>query len=408
MLTHRFVYPPNRGDRIRSYNLLKVLSEHYRVTLACTTDEPISPAERQHAHEFCESVLIVSLHRGVRLLSAAAATIRGGSLTAGMFHSHRLWKQIQRQQQSQPFDVVLVFCSSMFPYVDNCSFEETPVIVDLVDVDSAKWTQMGHESGWSKRPIYRMESNRVRKLEQRIADRANAVALVSDQEADLFRRTVTTATTPVRGVSNGVDTEYFAPPLSTRTPTTARNRSEAICLVFTGVLDYAPNVEGIVWFCREVLPQLPPQLEIQLSIVGRRPNARVLALDNMPQVEVVGEVPDVRPYLHRADIAISPLKLARGIQNKVLEAMACGLPVILSRPSAEGITAESEREFVIADTVDQWCHAITRLGQDGAARTRIGAAARDLVVDQYSWPARLAGLVDLLSEQIEPTPPARQ
>ena len=395
MLTHRFVYPPNRGDRIRSYNLLKVLSEHYRITLACPLDEPVSDDEQQHARSYCETLLIAALQRSGRLFNAATSTLRGESLTAGMFYSRQLWNQVQQQQRLQPFDVVLVFCSSMFSYVDNPLFEGTPVIVDLVDVDSVKWTQMAQQSSWCNR-IYRLEANRVRKLEQRIAERASAVALVSDQEAELFRRTVTPAAR-VRGVSNGVDTEYFAPP-----PTPGRTPlAPAVSLVFTGVLDYAPNVEGIVWFCREVLPQLPPQLDVQLAIVGRRPSARVLALDRLPQVEVVGAVPDVRPYLHRADIAISPLKLARGIQNKVLEAMACGLPVIATRPSAEGIDAQPDAEIVIADTAQEWRHALEQLAHDAPTRARIGAAARDLVMNRYSWPARLAGLVDLLNEKID-------
>ncbi|TWU29135.1 glycosyltransferase [Novipirellula artificiosorum] len=477
MLTHRFVYPPNRGDRIRSYNLLRVLSDHYRITLACTADEPVSTADRSHVDTFCESVIVAPLSRGGRLLAAATSAGRGCSLTAGMFHHSGLQKSIESEQRSNPFDAVLVFCSSMFPYVDNPLFKDTRMIVDLVDVDSAKWSQMGQESTWIKRPIYRFEANRVRQLEQRIADRADAVVLVSDREADLFRRCVNT-NTPIIGVSNGVDTDFFVP----RHPNAAdpkRKRSvksevksvkpEQSCssftlhsspfkLLFTGVLDYAPNVEGIDWFCRQVLPTLnasptsseqvgvqasaaqeqaatqasaaqeqaatqasaaqeqaatqpsavpltpslphstTPHLPFTLTIVGRRPNAKVQDLATLPGVNLVGEVPDVRPYLHGADIAISPLKLARGIQNKVLEAMASELPVVLTTQSAEGIDAISSQHFVIANTVDQWHTAITELANNKDVRTRMAQAARDLVVNEYSWPARLSEFVKLLSK----------
>ncbi|WP_197171205.1 glycosyltransferase [Novipirellula aureliae] len=434
-LTHRFVYPPNRGDRIRSYNLLRVLSENHRVTLACTNDEEVSKNDHEHVQEFCESVIIAPLNRIIRLAGAAAAVARGRSLTEGMFHSRSLSKSIAQQQRSNPFDAVLVFCSSMFPYVDTPLFSDTRMIVDLVDVDSAKWSQMGQESTWSKRPIYRFEANRVRKLEQRIADRADAVALVSEKEADLFRNSIRTDT-PIIGISNGVDTDFFFPlarqagnkrslkgeqrSLKYEAPPNSQHLAPhsqlpTLSLIFTGVLDYKPNVEGIDWFCRQILPTLnasprlshsptpsllPPPLPISLTIVGRRPNAKVRDLAKLPGVNLVGEVPDVRPYLHGADIAISPLKLARGIQNKVLEAMASGLPVIATTQSAEGIDAQPGEELIIADTPEQWVHAIRELGHLRSQRKVIGRQARDYVVSQFSWQARLRHFDTLLEQPI--------
>lgn len=403
MLTHRFPYPPNRGDRIRSYNLLRVLSEEFRVTLCSTTDEPISPHDLAHVQSLCESVLVAPLGRYQRTCRGLKSFAIGKSLTEGMFASPNLSRHIKRCHQQRPFDAVLVFCSSMYPYVDNQAFDGTPTVVDLVDVDSQKWRQMSRESHFHKKFLYAAESTRVQRLEQRIADRASAVSLVSEAEAELFRQT-TAVTKPTYGISNGVDTEYFSPP-SAATCLASRRLQHAtrLSLVFTGVLDYAPNVDGMVWFCRQVLPQLSREVDFQLSIVGRRPCRRILDLDAIPGVDVVGEVPDVRPYLRRADVAISPLKLARGIQNKVLEAMAMGLPVVLSPQSAEGIGAVSGNEFLIADSVDQWCTTLHALAADLNARTRIAEAARQLVCSEFSWPTRLACFVSLLESSIQST-----
>ncbi|EMI44597.1 TIGR03087 family PEP-CTERM/XrtA system glycosyltransferase [Rhodopirellula sp. SWK7] len=405
MLTHRFPYPPNRGDRIRSYNLLRVLSQRFRMTLGCTADEAVAVGEREHLASLCDEVFVADLAPYRRLASAGKSVVFGGSLTEGMFASNALSRQVVDWHAERPFDAVLIFCSSMFPHVDNKAFAGTPKIVDLVDVDSLKWQQMSRESRLLKRLVYAIESRRVQKLEQRIAEQATAVALVSDSEAELFRLRVN-AKTPVFGISNGVDTDYFRPamprPISPSPRLPLSPTSRPLRLVFTGVLDYRPNVEGLLWFCRQVMPQMRGRLDVQLSIVGRRPCRQVFELGTLPGVTVVGEVPDVRPSLHNADIAISPLKLARGIQNKVLEAMACGLPVVLTPQSAEGIDAESGKEFWIADSVDQWCGALAELAADSNRRQSMGEAARNLVKAEYSWSARMADFVSVIDSQFGP------
>lgn len=394
MLTHRFPYPPNSGDRIRSYNLLRFLAERYRVSLGCTIDEPVSDEQLEHLNEICEQVYTAPLGGLARKAHAVAAFARGKSLTEGMFRSSALQDRVLRWQYREPFDAAVVFCSSMFPYVDHPDFHSTPNIVDLVDVDSEKWQQMSRESVVGKRLLFGLEAKRVRKLERRIADRATSIVLVSNSEAELFRRAVAPAAS-VHGISNGVDTEYFRASDQAQSPRDIPHTAP-LRLVFTGVLSYAPNVEGICWFCEQVFPGVRSAINVELAIVGRNPNARVQSLDTIDGVTVVGEVPDVRPYLHQSDIAISPLKLARGIQNKVLEAMACELPVIVTTPSAEGIEAITGQHFIIADTAEQWREAIAELAKEPARRRSIGIQARQLVRSQYSWPARLQNFRKLI------------
>ena len=168
-------------------------------------------------------------------------------------------------------------------------------------------------------------------------------------------------------------------------------------LVFTGVMNYSPNVSGMEWFCHHVLPELQKKIDVSLQIVGKSPNAKIQSLGKLNGVEVVGPVPDMRPYLAKADIAISPLKLARGIQNKVLEAMAMERPVVCTTQSAQGIDGDNGTHFVIADTVEDWCRALTDLHSDPDQCQRLSAAARNLVVNSYSWPARLNPILQLLS-----------
>jgi sugar transferase (PEP-CTERM/EpsH1 system associated) len=395
-LTHRFPYPPNRGDRIRSYNLMRVLSESFDVTLGCPHDEPVTTAEHEHVAEICENIVTFPVGPS-RWVRAGLSMLHHRSLTEGLFRSAKLQRSLLDLQREKPFDAVLVFCSSMFPYVDHDCFSECPVIVDLVDVDSEKWRQMAAENSAMKSWIYGYETERVRGLEQRLANRASAVILVSDNEADLFRTKVETST-PIVGVSNGVDTEFFhpsgsRPPQSDAVDATSR-------LVFTGVLDYPPNVEGLRWFCNDILPVLRERTAVQLDIVGRRPNQSVNQLGELDNVNLVGEVPDVRPYLHNADISISPLKLARGIQNKVLEAMACGLPVVTTTESAEGINAREGTEFLIADTEEDWVNALCKLGADPVLRSTIGRAARDLVVRDYGWSPRMCKITELVHRHL--------
>jgi polysaccharide biosynthesis protein PslH len=410
MLTHRFPYPPNRGDRIRSYNVLRMLCKKFRVTLGCTADEHVHRRELAHIESLCDEVCVAPLDRCGRIMRALKSFASGKSLTEGMFRSPELFQQVSRWQQSEPFDAAFVFCSSMFPYVDNRVFANTPKVVDLVDVDSQKWQQMGRESYAVRKWLYRAESKRVLKLEQRIAAKVNAIVLVSEREAGLFEEAVPIPYPKqcnVHGISNGVDSHYFSPP----TPKPVRNggasQVSALSLIFTGVLDYRPNVEGIEWFCRQVLPRLRPTISVCLTVVGRRPCKRVLDLRSIPGVDVIGEVPDVRPYLCNADVAISPLKIARGMQNKVLEAMAVGLPIVVTPQSAEGIEARSGKEWLIADTAAQWHAALVKLATNPAERANIGLAARKLVVNQFSWAARLEHWVEVIESAMASVVPEK-
>jgi len=392
MLTQRFPYPPDRGDRIRSYNLIRFLAEHFEVTLGCTTHEPVSTENLSHLRELVSDVMVGPVGKWEKYRRAALSVTAGSSITEGYFHSPSLVKSVRDLHAREPFEALLVFCSSMFQYRRLAGLQNVPAVVDLVDVDSQKWKQLSADSTGLMRLIYRLETNRTHRLEKSIASSADSIALTSSQEASLFSASVG-GIAPAVGISNGVDTSYFRNNVSRYA-----RKSLTVELVFTGVMDYAPNVEGMRWFCREVWPLITTTLSAKLKIVGRHPTRSVLELGSIDGVEVVGEVSDVRPYLDAADMAISPLLLARGIQNKVLEAMASGLPAVVTPQSAEGIEAESGVHFAIASDAIEFADAVVLLGKSMEMRREMGAAARKLVAQKYSWHARLEKFLELIDQ----------
>jgi sugar transferase (PEP-CTERM/EpsH1 system associated) len=279
----------------------------------------------------------------------------------------------------------------MAPYVLDLAKRETR-ICDLADVDSEKWRVYAETATGPMRLVYRREWGKVAALERRIAHEFDVSSFVSEAEASLFRRLIPERTENIRGVSSGVDHRYFdsaldyAPVYDTTLPT----------YVFTGTMDYPPNVDAVVWFATEILPVIRRSVPAaQFYIVGNGPSAEVLRLASIEGVFVTGRVPDVRPYVAHATAGVAPMRIARGIQNKVLEAMSLGKAVVLTSGALEGIEAEPGTEVLLADSVDDFAASCCRLGlkNDGMA---IGAAARSRIVRDYDWSARLRRFDDLL------------
>ncbi len=391
MLTHRIPYPPDRGDRIRSLNMLSEFSKRWDVWLACTNDEPIEPSQLDYLQTLCCDVTTATCLGPDRWLRAVRFAAVGRSLTEGLFCSDSLKKDVAAWQSQVGFDAVFCYCSSMFPYVQLLP-KHLPVVVDLVDVDSQKWAEHKLASRSWKRPVYAMESSRVARLEQLASDRASCVTLVSDQEVDSFREFVDDSVASL-AIGNGVDVDYFS-------PVSLDSENDVAEIAFVGVLDYGPNVEGISWFVKSVLPRIQTSKPARLSIVGRRATADVKRLAQADGVEVFSDVDDVRPYIRQSDVMVAPLRIARGIQNKVLEAMACGRAVVATSAAAEGVEAAHGEELLVADCPDEFAKHVVALLADSTMRATIGTAARRLVETKYTWAARLDPMVQLMSKLI--------
>ncbi|MCH8924404.1 MAG: TIGR03087 family PEP-CTERM/XrtA system glycosyltransferase [Planctomycetes bacterium] len=314
--------------------------------------------------------------------------MRGRTATAGLYQAPRLKRTIRRWAKEKRFDAVVVFCSSMWQYAEVHELSDLPIVADLVDVDSQKWFDYAAgASGW-RRWLYGLEGRRVQRLEGRIAQRAKAITLVSEAEAELFRGVWPNDKT--LGVPNGVDLEYF-------NPDAVQPVAERFDCVFVGQLDYHPNVEGVRWFCQNVWPEIIREHPgATFAIVGRQPVAEVQKLAEQPGVRLIGEVPDIRPYLAAATIAVAPLQIARGIQNKVLEAMAMGVPVVASPGALAGLDVTEDDHAVSAGTPSDWVSALLDLLPDVARRRRLAERGRQFVVRRHSWQSCLAPLVELM------------
>lgn len=402
MLTHRLPYPPDRGDRIRSYNLLKLLSEHFEVGIACTSEESVWLQHHQLLSTIAERVVIQPISATYSKAKSALALAGGGAVTRNYYYRVGLAETIRQWHEQAPFDAVLTFCTGMIHYSrllvpppagvngksNGHAANEAPPrhVLDLVDVDSIKWGEYAKHSWPPKRWAYAAEARRLRRIEAGRYDHFDAVTVVSEAEAEAYNSHVGGHPCVVP-VGNGVDLEYFAPLEDVDSKT----------LAFVGVLNYRPNVDGLVWFTRNVFGMLRKRVpDAKLLIVGRHPNQRVKDLGEHPGVQVVGSVPDVRTYLEQASAVITPLQIARGVQNKVLEAMASARVVVGSTAASQGIDAVDGEHLFVADTPGQWVDTIERIFTDSPLRQRVAAAARQRVETGYSWNQCLMPMVQLL------------
>jgi polysaccharide biosynthesis protein PslH len=335
--------------------------------------------------------------RHSRWIRAAGRVASGCTATEGLFESPSLRSQIRRWTSKIRFDAGLVVCSSMMQYIERSL--RIPIVVDLVDVDSQKWLDYAERSSGWKRLLFQLESRRLRQLESSLPERCQAITLVSQAEVDVYKSFC--PNTKTSSISNGVDLDYFRP---SESPTKTTPTLEC---VFVGALDYRANVQALQWFCRTCWPTIKRENQHAiLSLVGRNPVSSVTSLANIPGVKLVGQVPDVRPYLHRSAIAIAPLLVARGIQNKILEAMATGMAVVGSSQAIQGLGCEIGTHLLQADTPQDWITTISTLLGDTEKRRALGVAAREFVEFHHCWSAHLEELLPLFGRQFVCNSPA--
>ncbi|MBV8123407.1 MAG: TIGR03087 family PEP-CTERM/XrtA system glycosyltransferase [Paucibacter sp.] len=393
-LVHRLPYPPNKGDKVRSFHLLKHLAACHEVYLATFVDDPDDWQYLTAVSGYCADVCARPLHPLRGRMMSLAALWRGEPLSLRYYRDAELARWTRAVCAQHRIEAAVVFSSTMAPYAQALNL---PTLVDLVDVDSAKWSAYARNHRWPLSALYAREGRSLLEFERATVGRAAHSYLVTSQELALFESLVPEAAGRASALCNGVDAEYFDVDAQRPTPFAGGTRA----LVFTGAMDYWPNIDAVSWFAREVLPNLVSRWpDLKFYIVGRNPSAAVQALAS-EHVCVTGTVPDVRPYLQHAALVVAPLRLARGIQNKVLEAMAMGRPVVAASTLGASLEARPEQEIVYAQGADDYAAAIGALLRNPEQASRMGQAARACVLEHYGWDAHLQQLDVHLAQLLE-------
>jgi sugar transferase (PEP-CTERM/EpsH1 system associated) len=387
-LAHRIPFPPNKGDKIRSYHLLKYLSGKYNVHLAAFIDNVADWRYEHDLSDFCKSTFFRQLNTSRAKLKSLRGFLTGQALSLPYYQDRKMQERVDSILRKHDIELVMCFSSVMAQYVTGRDVSSFTRIADFVDMDSDKWRQYSNKCSFPMNLIYAREANRLRAFEESIASEFEACLFVSAQEAKLFSGYAPKLAHKIGYFNNGVDFEYFDPATPFSNPLDPRTAA----IVFTGAMDYWANIDAVVWFAEEVLPLLREKLDtVSFYIVGSNPAEQVLELAKNDAVIVTGEVPDTRPYLAHADLVVAPLRIARGIQNKVLEALAMSKPVVLTRAAMEGIDENEIFSGLVANDAASFADACVRQFERND-RAEWGRKARDFIKNEYSWEKNLARL----------------
>ncbi|MHB0983029.1 MAG: TIGR03087 family PEP-CTERM/XrtA system glycosyltransferase [Thiobacillus sp.] len=379
-LAHRIPFPPNKGDKIRSFHLLRHLSMRYAIHLGAFVDDPDDWQYRDALKPYCASIKLLPLHPRRAKLASLIGLLTGEALTLPYYRNRELARWAHELAASGAVTRGLAFSSAMAQFMPAGLARR---VLDMVDVDSDKWAQYAPTQRWPLSWVYAREGRKLAAWEARMAQDFDATLLVSNAEAALLQQRAPAAQHKIGAFENGVDADYFSPSRDYPNPYPAGVQG----VVFTGAMDYWPNVDAVGWFAERIFPAVRAAVPgAQFTVVGSHPAEAVLELARQPGVVVTGSVPDVRPWLAHAACAVAPLRIARGVQNKVLEAMAMARPVVASAQAAEGIRAEAGRDFVLAQGEAEFAHAVVAQLQTPAS----AAPARDCILAHYDWVRNLS------------------
>lgn len=390
-LSHRIPYPPDKGDKIRSYHLLRALAERYRVHLGAFVDDPADWVHEPALRSLCGELCLRPLNPRLRRLASAVGLLRGEALSMAYYRDRNLSGWVADLAGRRPLAGVFVFSSSMGQYaLDLPLAPGGQRVIDFCDVDSDKWRQYANSHRPPLSLVYSREADRLAEAERCYLAAFDATLVISQAEAELLGELDDARRCKLHVVPNGVDTDYFDPSLRYDTPFDGTDPT----MVFTGAMDYHANVDGVSWFARKILPKVRQAVPAaRFVVVGSNPAPEVRALADLPGVAVTGRVPDVRPYLAHAALVVAPLRIARGVQNKVLEALAMARPVVATHNAVQGIPDAAESGMAIESAPGPMAAIVTKRLRNPAT----SSAGRRFVLERFGWRANLDRVADIVA-----------
>jgi sugar transferase (PEP-CTERM/EpsH1 system associated) len=391
-LVHRIPFPPNKGDKIRSFNLLKQLSGKYNVYLAGFIDSDEDWQYVEELRKYCSDVYFRPVNKLRSKLSSALSLLSRRSLSVGFYSDRAFGKWVENASRDVNFDAAVAFSSSMTQFLPYDLLKNTVIVADFVDLDSDKWNQYAAEVRWPMSSVFRYEAKALARWETDTVDFVDAVTLVSSAERNLLVERCGNEEGKIEVVRNGVDTQFFDPTLEFANPYEPGKR----IAVFTGAMDYFANVQGVKWFAEEIWPGVKREIpSAEFWIVGSKPTKEVRALESLDGVVVTGFVEDVRPYLRHSHVVVVPLQLARGVQNKVLEALSMDLPVLATPPALRGLDGSIPDSARSISEADKFAKAtISSLESD---KDEPDGSGRAYVLQNYDWQKNLSEIERILS-----------
>lgn len=390
-LAHRIPFPPNKGDKIRSFNLLRALARDYRIYLGAFVDDSDDWQYEAELRNYCAEQLLLGID-SKKKYQTFTAFFKQEALSLPYYRNARLRTWVEDKIEREKISRVFIYSSAMAQYVQGSRYKDLHRIIDFVDVDSEKWREYSRRRGWPMNWLYRREAERLLHYDRAIANEFDASVFVSAHEAELFKELVPETREKTSFINNGVDSHYFAPEQEHANPF----REDDRVLVFTGAMDYWANVDAVSWFAEKVFPSVQKKIPgACFYIVGARPTEQVKKLAGNPNIHVTGAVKDIRPYIAHADLAVAPMRIARGVQNKVLEAMAMARPVIATTAAMEGIPLIQDQP--VCNDNETFAKACIELLAEGD-RIGLGALGRQQVLKEFNWDQNLLKLEALLGD----------
>ena len=383
-LAHRFPYPPTFGSKVRAFNMIRHLAQAHEVTVMAPVRSVAEADEARGIAAHCAAYRAFPVAGWAQLAKVGLTMPTPVSASEAYFHSGAMKAAIRRALAARSVDLIVVHCSSVGRLAQDVAL---PKLIDFCDVDSRKWLDYAALKPFPLSAGYRWEGLRMTSAERRLAFKFDAVTVATAGELATLHDLGMGA--HADWFPNGVDTDYFTP---------SAEPYEAEMMTFVGRMDYFPNERCMIDFCRDIWPILRARRpSARLQIVGAAPTPAVQALGRLDGVVVTGGVPDVRPFVRRSALTIAPLAIARGTQNKVLESMAMGVPVVCSPLAAAGVEADPGVHLRVARGVDEWVNEIERLMVDPAHRAALAEAGRARVFSHHTWPRSMLRLDTIIA-----------